>query len=666
MNSSSYIPRPGATRRHRVKGLCPFLCLIILCPAAALGRQTATTQAPQSPATTPTVKPRPTGARRVNVIAEAPRTPRALQAPAMSGDSAQTASTRRVSGQVPLPPRQVVTVVHRLSGWKLLAWLATSGPPALELDELPSMADVHTNIVAGYIYEDGRSVVARLPRAEVELESFPASTVEPAIFASTGVERNEEPEYMLITADGKRVEAKFIGLDSSTGLTMLEAKEPLLPGVPAGDQGDTDDPTVGQRVRLYAPAPAANPTPSARTAPQADAGFIYMSIDQKEGLLTEVNRAPSGKPFRVVARASVSPEWTGAVAANEAGEVVGIVSQSLEGETQIVPLATVRSACDRVLKLRGNAPQPWLGVRGDAAFQAPLAAWVDLGWKPELAMPHIEKHQGVFLTSVAPQTPAALAGLRPGDLIARVGPRDVRSVEDLSQTLKEAGVGSTVDLTVWRALEPAPLKMSIELQGAKNPALATAEAEERALRASVHAVQQEIRELRAATQRLSNNPVQSNQVELSRLTAHMTTLEERLTKLREQVAATETKISAARLYAGEPVGRQPPAQTDIYAATSHLQKFGMSAIGLTPRSAARLGAQGGLLVVSVRPESAAATSGVRAGDVIETVNGAPFMRLELRRLLSAPDMAPLTFGVVREGQRLTVSFTLPGGNEPQR
>jgi S1-C subfamily serine protease len=676
MNSSCYIPRSGASRLQRAAGIAFLFCLLLLCPFVARGRQTAAPPAPQSPATTPAAKSPQPSVHRITDIDGGARRPRPLQAvapvaaPVAPGSPAQTkpaTPARKGISQAPLPPRQVVTVLHRLSGWKLLAWLASSGPPAFELDELPSMADSHTNIVAGYIYEDGHSVVARLPRAEVELDSFPAPPAQPALFASTGVEQNAEPEYMIVTADGKRVEAKFVGLDSSTGLTLLEAVEPLLPGVPEGDQGDTEDPTVGQRVRLYAPAPANNPAPQvAGTAPQANAGFIYMSIDQKEGRLTEVRRAPSGKPFRVVARASVSPEWTGAVAANESGEVVGIVSQSQEGETQIVPMATVLSACDRVLKLRGNAPQPWLGVRGDAAFQAPLAAWVNLGWKPELALPHIEKHQGVFLTAVAPETPAALAGLRPGDLISGVGPREVRSLDDLSQTLKEAGVGSTVDLTIWRALEPGPLKLSVELQGTKNPALATAEAEERAVRASLLATQQEIRELRATRQRLGSNAGRANDPEMSRLSARMNATQERLAKLLKQLESAEAKMSAARAYTDDASWPQPPAQPDIYATTSHLQKFGLSAIGLTPHSAARLGAQGGLLVVSVRPESTAATGGVRAGDVIETVNGSPFMRLELRRLLTAPDPPPLSFGVVREGHRLTVNFSLPGSNEQQR
>ena len=49
---------------------------------------------------------------------------------------------------------------------------------------------------------------------------------------------------------------------------------------------------------------------------------------------------------------------------------------------------------------------------------------------------------------------------------------DVRSVEDLSSSLKEAGVGSLVDFTVWRSFEQTPLKLSVQLKGAQNPALA--------------------------------------------------------------------------------------------------------------------------------------------------------------------------------------------------
>jgi S1-C subfamily serine protease len=110
----------------------------------------------------------------------------------------------------------------------------------------------------------------------------------------------------------------------------------------------------------------------------------------------------------------------------------------------------------------------------------------------------------------------------------------------------------------------------------------------------------------------------------------------------------------------------PPAHFDGFATTTRLQLYGLNALSMSPRGAAKLGAKGGMLVVAVLPESPAAASGLRVGDVIETVNGSPFMQPELRRLLAAPDASAFTFGLVREGRRLTVSFSPSFGSEQQR
>ena len=645
-----------------------LLLVCVLFPVSASARQAANAAPPQSPAPSapappPAARPAQSVSPRAPRVNVSPRTPRTAPAPSAAPRPPAQVVTPPAA-PVAVPPRQVVTVVHRLTGWKLLAWLASSGPPALELDELPSMTDAHTNIVAGYIYEDGRSVVARLPQADLDLEAFSLPRTPPAFFARSGAGFDTEPEYMLVTADKRRVEAKFVGIDSSTGLTLLEAREVLLSGAPAGDQGDTDDPTVGQRVRLYAPAPAV--APGARTAPGAAPEYILLSIDQKEGLLTEVNRAPSGEPSRVLVSADVSQAWTGAVAANELGEVVGILSQSRDGETQLVPMAAVRNACERVLKLRGSAPQPWLGARADAALQSSLDAWVSFGWTPETARPLIENRRGVFLTSVAPGTPAALAGLRPGDLIAGVGAREVRGADDLSMNLKEAGVGSTVDLTVWRALEPAPVKVTVELKGVRNPALATALAEEGALREALLASAGELKLLRSEQSRLRNDPRAASAAELSRVSERLVAAEVSHARVREQLEAARAKVNGSRIPAFGFPTRHPPVNFEGYVAASRLQLYGLNAIGLTPRGAGRLGAKGGLLVVAVRPESPASASGLVAGDVIETVNGAPLKSTELRRLLAEPDASALRFGLVREGRRMSVNFSPSFGGEPRR
>src|SRR5438105_5534088 len=639
MTTGSYKTRECVALRGGLAGAGLCLWLLAACCGAALAQTSAAPAAStrqqqygQAP------KPAPPFARPTVVTVAAPPWPaNAPEAPA-----AAAAQGRRASPAPPapkaLPPRQVVTVVHRLSGWKLLTWLATSGPPAMQLDSLPSTGDAHTNIVAGYVYEDGRTVVVRLPQSEAELESFPEPP--PGLLAAGATPRGEQPEFTLVTADNRRVEAKFVGLDAATGLSMLEAAQPVLSG-PAGDNGDTEDPTIGQRVHLYAPAQVA------QTPPRSGDGYIILSIDQREGRLTEVKRAPSGNPFRFVASASVSPEWTGAVAANEAGEVVGIVSQSSAGETLIVPVATIHSACDRVLRLRASAPRPWLGARGEAATA------------------NTQNRRGVVLTSVAPGTPAAQAGLRPGDVIARVGARDVRSVEDLSLTLDEEGVGSTVDFTVLRAFEATPLKLSVRLQGAQNPALATALSEERAARESLLSLRREVRAIQAQESLLSGSPPANDAAALARLSERVREAEARLDRILPMIADAEARAGTAGSFTLVAPG-QVPEEFRPFMASTPLPAFGLHAIGLTGRSAARLNARGGMLVVAVRPDSPAAASGLRAGDVIETVGGAPATSLELRRLLTAFDAAPVALGVVRDGRGLTLKFSLAGDEERQK
>src|SRR5215207_6413849 len=151
-------------------------------PTAPTQPPAALTAAQQPPAATRQT-PAASAVRAPSAATTTQRAPKARPAVAGSGAAASPraplpalAPVAQRAAQAPPPPRQVVTVVHRLSGWKLLTWLAVSGPPALEIDKLPSASDVHTNIVAGFVSNDGRSVMARLPQAEAELETLEVPT----------------------------------------------------------------------------------------------------------------------------------------------------------------------------------------------------------------------------------------------------------------------------------------------------------------------------------------------------------------------------------------------------------------------------------------------------------------------------------------------------------
>lgn len=661
---------------------------------AALKRRTeATTAAPPAP-TAPAVAPLPAqrapGARWPTV--PAPRIgvgPRGAGAPS-----------------APRAPQQVVMVIHRLRGWKLLRGLAANRQNIVSVDELPGVGDVHTNIVAGFVSEDGRTVMARLSQAQAEIENETGVATPPELYSNAFGMLPDLSDLTLVRSDGARFKAKFVGLDASTGLSLLEAAESLLPSPPAPTIYPSTAVTVGQRICLYAPAQVPPHTRSATGAanvarvddPAMSAGgdVIYLSMGEIDGQLTDIKRAASGKPFQVTARASnISPAWVGAVVTTEAGTLVGIVDESVPAETRIVPAEVVRAAAARVLARRTSVPQPWLGARGDAVSATSLGWFISRGWDRKRVLPLITRGNGVLLTGVVPGTPAAMGGLRPGDVITSVGEREVRGVEEFSQLLKEAGVGSIVNFQVLRPLVTMPLNVSVRLSATQNPARDTREAllreaearlrSERAAMsaaratmnaarakmlestASIRAVQAQARALKAEVaaaapdyaRRLGEieKRLRAEEGREAGLKSVFETAATRMFEAEKRVVEAETRVMQLEKSVADGGFQPEPVRARGSRPSNPLLGYGLETIGLTTRSAPRLRAAHGLLVVSVREESPAAACGLRPGDVIETINGQAVTAPRWSAGLSDAGTADLSLGVARQSKRLII--TLP-------
>ena len=388
----------------------------------------------------------------------------------------------------PAPPRRVAAVIHRLGGWKLLARLAASrASRVVAVEDLPPDPGAHANVVAGYVCADGRTVVTHLPQAEVEVASF---SLPSQFFGANPPPARGASEFLVVRDDGAEFKAEFVGFDASTGLSILQVPSPLLAPAPAGAPPPPPL-NEGQRLRLYAPEPL--PRPAARTSTPAppsqtlagQSGVVYTSMGAVEGLLAEVRRAPTGQAIAATVRAEhLSPERAGAVAFDDSGALLGIVTGAPEGQpARLIPAEAVAGAARRVLARRASAPRPWLGARGDALAAATLEKLLDRGWRQEEAAALLRQRAGVLLTAVAPGTPADKAGLKPGDVVWRVSDQAVSGVEDFAFFLDEAGVGSTLNFTVLRARRNDPLKLAVTLSGAYNPADATRAAEKSALSA---------------------------------------------------------------------------------------------------------------------------------------------------------------------------------------
>jgi S1-C subfamily serine protease len=380
-----------------------------------------------------------------------------------------------------------VTIIHRLNGLKMFRLLLRSEDQVQAIagldDAFKFMEDVHTNVIAGLALDDGQTIVAWLPEAEVELGPpvipFPAPRAPRSPKALPAPPRAdmsadgrlaamdktlfESPDLTVIGSDGRRLAARYVGLDGATGLSVLKLtdRNPSTMVV-AKDSGIA----VGQSIRLFGPEPVA------RTRAAAN-GNLYVRMGETPGTVFTVARAPSGGVSRFKARsARLLPENVGGVVVNDAGETVGIVDGIVGTEASILPAAMIRMAAKRVLTQQASVPKPWLGVIGEPVASLKVEQMLNRGWQADRATTLAEDHCGIFLTWIAPGSPAALASLRAGDVILKVNDGEIQTADDFSWWLEQAGPSSSVRFIVARPDSTTPEAINVKLSESLDPAVA--------------------------------------------------------------------------------------------------------------------------------------------------------------------------------------------------
>lgn len=605
----------------------------------------------------------PSANAQIKAAASKPRPP--------AQKTAKAAARRTESPASPVKQETpVIAVLHNLSGWKLRALLM---PPDAPFASAFDDQFVRTNIVAGYLLPDGRSVVAGLPQAEAEMLNFSAEFRRAGVFPTF-----EESGLLLVLCDGVRIKAEFVGLDGTTGLSVLEASEPIKT---LQNEKPATAPVVGQRLRLIAPTNAnAAPPVAASLSKEAvtaggDAGVVYLSMSEIVGHLKEVRRSPSGRTTGLTIHSDGgAPELTGGVALSEAGTLVGIIEQGSGREMRLLPAEAIRGAVARVQARRASVPQPWLGARGDAVAQAPLQYFTSRGWPQGAARAVVSRQRGVLLTSVAPGTPAAQAGLRPGDIVSRISELEVRGVEDMTLIIKELGGNSIANFTVLRA-EHAPVKVPVRLSESPNPAHETARAEMRAVSVEIQTLDEEAGKLESESREaLSNEQSALDEARLAEAELKMVdaavraTAESQLLAAQQRAASARQKLAnvqarlkdiharnvRARLRLPEAEARLRQAEaTRLNLPVKMLVPFGLKAIPLAGATR-QPGLRAGLAVFSVLPDSAAAAAGVRPGDMIETINGQPVSFTDFNLMSLPEDASDISLEFRRDQQLISV------------
>jgi serine protease Do/serine protease DegQ len=262
---------------------------------------------------------------------------------------------------------------------------------------------------------------------------------EPQVSAGSGVIVDAKNGYVITNAhvvkdarqiqitlrDNRRLPAKLVGADPGTDIAVVKVDPQRLIDLKFGD---SDALQVGDFVVAIG-----NPFGIGQTATQG-----IVSALGRSGLSVE------GYEHFIQTDASINPGNSGGALVNLKGELIGINTAIIGpagGNVGIgfaVPAVMAKAVMDQLIRF-GEVRRGRLGI----------------------AMTNATGIDGAQIAEVEPNSPAATAGLRKGDVVTALNGRPVRGSAELRARLGVVPAGETVELKVQRGKESQTIKARI-------------------------------------------------------------------------------------------------------------------------------------------------------------------------------------------------------------
>lgn len=281
------------------------------------------------------------------------------------------------------------------------------------------------------------------PRVQSSLGSGVLVDPSGIIVTNYHVIRNAD-EVKVALADGREFASKILLQDESLDLAVLkiDGPEPF----PADKLGDSEALEVGDLVLAIG-----NPFGVGQTT--------------TSGIISALARTPSGISdfgFFIQTDAAINPGNSGGALINMKGEVIGINSAiySRSGGSNgigfAIPSNIVRPVVEAAKRGEDYFARPYVGADFDKVTPNIAEA---LG---------MERPSGALVTDVAPDSPAARAGLKAADVVLAVNGKPIDTPEALEYRLATLPVGETAEVEVLRNGDHEQLALPIERAPAGN------------------------------------------------------------------------------------------------------------------------------------------------------------------------------------------------------
>ena len=244
----------------------------------------------------------------------------------------------------------------------------------------------------------------------------------------------EADEIEVFFNDGRKATAKVIGTDPDSDLAVLKVELDKLPTIVLGN---SDNLQVGDQVLAIG-----NPFGVGQTV---TSGIVSALGRNQLGINTFENFIQTD--------AAINPGNSGGALVDTNGNLLGIntaIYSRSGGSMGIgfaIPVATAKQVLEDIVK-DGKVTRGWIGVEPND-LSAELAETFDVKTK-----------EGVIITGVLQNGPAAQAGIKPGDVIVSIAGKKVRDVTQLLSLVSSLKPGVEAAFVVQRKAEQVPVKVT--------------------------------------------------------------------------------------------------------------------------------------------------------------------------------------------------------------
>ncbi len=242
-------------------------------------------------------------------------------------------------------------------------------------------------------------------------------------------------EITVVLSDSTELKAKLVGRDQKTDLALLKVK--AAKAMPYVAFGDSDKLRVGDWVLAVG-------------NPFGLGGTVTSGIVSARG--REIGAGPYDDFLQI--DASINRGNSGGPTFDIHGNVVGVNTAiySPTGGSVGIGFAIPSNIANRVidqLREHGKVTRGWLGV-SIQPVDPDLAASLSL-----------DKPKGALVAEVTKDSPAAKAGIQPGDVIVKLNGKNMDDVRDVSRSVADLRPGTNAAVVLWRDGKEKPIDVAI-------------------------------------------------------------------------------------------------------------------------------------------------------------------------------------------------------------